>query len=226
MSESTKIVTALKKFDYGSLNKTVYGKAHDTIIGEWVKWWICETAKRGHIHCVVNPAIQASYWGKTYCADLLLAEHIQSKDKSLDEDDGEKREFVRVVGVAEIENDRSEKKIKHRINSLEAYEKSRDRTRRKKFPDLRFGILSTFAYPEEKEEIEFALSYMREKSLNSKMLWILYVLSKKEVDEHKEFFFKVSGCAIDKSRLSFYYCKTFCGTPKWFVFRKGRLMRV
>lgn len=202
-----KVRAAIRKFSYGNLNQYVYGRAHDAIIGEWVRWWISCSNRQGTTHAVINPAIQASFRKKTYCADLLLAEHRVQIDKQVDPDDGEVRDFFRIVGVAEIENDNSIEKLRHRVNSIEAYEKCRDKKYRRKFPDLNFAVLCTY-YPAQdisagSKEIENTINYLKEKSKASKLLWIFYVLKKKEFDEKDEFFFKVNGYARDRSRMSF-----------------------
>jgi len=218
----------IRKFNYRRLNH-IYGKAHDAIIGEWMRWWTTDSlkGKKGIVHSAINPAIQARFWGKRYCADILLGEHHEKTDKGEDID-GKKRDFFRIVGVAEIENDNSWQKLKHRINSLYAYEKSRDRKHRIKFPDLEFGILCTYYsdrdLEEKKHEIRRVRNYMKLKSNDSNMQWVLYMLKKPELDD--DFFFRVSGYAIDKSRESFYYSTSFFGKPTYHIFQKGRQLRI
>lgn len=219
---------AIKKFNYRNLNKHVYGRAHDAIIGEWIKWWIADFSrgKTGIIHSVINSAIKARFRGKAYCADILLAEHSERTDKGKDID-GVEREFFRIVGVAEIENDNSLEKLKHRVNSLYAYEKCRDRKRRTKFPDLEFGILCTYYFSEDfverKREIEKIKQYIKQKSTDSKMQWVLYILKKEEISD--DYFFRVTGYARDSSRKSFYYGESFLGKPIYHIFQGGRQKR-
>lgn len=223
------IKTAIKKFNYKRLNNYIYGGAHDAIIGEWIKWWItdCLKNKKGIVNSVINPAIHARFLGKGYCADILFAEHSQKTDKGKDID-GEEREFFRIIGVAEIENDNCLKKLKHKVNSLYAYEKCKDKRHRTKFPDLEFGVLCTYYFDidlkERKHEIKKIKDYMKQKSKDSIMQWVLYILKKDEIDD--DYFFRVIGYARDPSRKSFYYEETFFGKPIYYIFQRGRQLRI
>ena len=217
----------IEKFAYKRLNH-IYGRAHDAIVGEWIKWWITECLKgrKGTIHSVINPAMRARFWGNTYFADILFAQHSEKIDVGKDID-GEKREFFRVIGVAEIENDNSLEKLEHRVNSLYAYEKCKDKRHRNKFPDLEFGILCTHYsekdFEERETEIKRIKRCIKEKSVNSKMQWVFYILKKTEIDD--DYFFRVTGYARDPARKSFYYGKSFFGKPTYYLFQEGRQLR-
>ena len=219
----------IKKFDYKRLTKCVYGRAHDAIIGEWINWWTnyCPRNKKTIVHSVINPAIRARFRGKGYCADILFGEHSKKTDRGKDID-GVEREFFRIVGVAEIENDNSLKRLKHKVNSLYAYEKCRDKRHRTKFPDLEFGVLCTHYFDrdfeEKRHEIRKVKNYIKQKSDDSEMQWVLYLLRKSEIDD--DYYFKVSGYARDPSRKSFYYDKTFFGKPLYCIFQRGSQLRI
>jgi len=223
------IKTAIKNFDYKRLNKSVYGGAHDAIIGEWINWWVkyCLNDKKGIIHSIINPAMQASFRGKPYFADILFVEHSEKIDIGKDSD-GVTRQFYRVVGVAEIENDNSLEKLKHKVNSLSAYENCRDKKRRIKFPDLEFGILCTYYLDEDLKERRYEIrrikEYMKQKSKFSNMQWVLYILKKQKLDD--DYFFRVTGYARDPSSKSFYYGESFLGKPKYYIFWRGRQLRI
>lgn len=222
------IQTTIKKFNYKRLNSSIYGRAHDAIIGEWIRWWTTDILKKkGNIHSVINPAIHARFRGKRYCADILLGEHSKKTDIEKDIDDVV-REFFRIVGVVEVENDNSLEKLKHRTNSLYAYEKCRDKKRRVKFPDLKFGILCTFFFDEDwkerKYEIKKIKDYMKKKSRDSTMTWVMYILNKDEIEN--DYFFRVTGYAKDPYRESFYYGESFIGKPIYHIFQRGRQLRI
>jgi len=225
-----KIQWAIRRFRYERL-QFVYGGAHDAIIGEWIRWWNEDVLKgsKYFVHSVINPAIQARYRGKRYYADILFAEHVTNQDRGKDIE-GVERDFFRIVGVAEIENNNCLENLKRKVDSIYAYEKCRDRRRRIKFEDLEFGLLCTHYYDqdfkERKDEINKVKEYIREKSENSKLQWVLYLLKKILQDEEEDYFFRVSGYARDETRRSFYYDKAFYGKPEWYIFEDGRRLKL
>lgn len=222
------IQTTIQKFKYEQLNNYIYGGAHEALIGEWIRWWITDSIKgeKGIVHSVINPAMQARFWSKPYYADVLFAEHIEKNDKGKDID-GVERDFFRIVGVAEIENDNRLNTLKHKINSLYAYEKCKDKKHRLKFPDLKFDLLCTYYFEEDdtkKDEIKKIKDYIKQKSKNSKIKWVYYILKKAEIDD--DYFFKVTGYARDPSRKSFYYSGSFLGKPIYYIFQRGKQLRI
>ena len=218
-----KLQSYISKFKYGRLNKYIYGGAHDAIIGEWIRWWITDTikGKKGIIHSIINPAMEAKYRGQKYHADVLFAEHVEKKDKGPDVN-GIKRDFFRIVGVAEIENNNRIETLKRKVNSLYAYEKCRDKNRRIKFPDLDFTILCTYYLEDsnKQHEVSVIINYIKTISKKSKLKWVFYVLNKAHIDE--DYFFRVTGYAVDSMRKSFYYGRSFFGKTRYYIIYRGK----
>ncbi len=102
-----KITKMIKDFDlnYNRVTKCYYGKCHEALIGEWINWWL-ENSEKSHKRRIINPAMQASYYGKYY-GDLLFCER-DNRSKS-----------YKCVGVAEIEN--TMKHYLSKLKSLNAY---------------------------------------------------------------------------------------------------------
>ncbi|MCZ7403644.1 MAG: hypothetical protein O8C67_01750, partial [Candidatus Methanoperedens sp.] len=78
------------EFDYKKVTKCFYGKCHEALIGEWINWWL-ENTKGNRKRRIINPAMQANYYGN-FSADLLFCER-DNRSKS-----------YKAIGVAEVEN--------------------------------------------------------------------------------------------------------------------------
>lgn len=228
MSEINNLFYRLRRFNQSRLLR-LYGKSHDALIGEWIHWWNNDVLKGSKriVHSTINPAMRASFRGKRYFADILFAEHIENQDVTIDRE-GTEREFYRIMGVAEVENTNSTEKLNHRINSLFAYEKCRDKRRNIKFEDLTFAVLCTFfdEYDfENKQKILDLIDCVKNKSADSNLYWVLCVLQKGVLTEDDDYFFRVAGYAKDRLRKTFYYQHSFVGSPQWHFFHKGRKLR-
>jgi hypothetical protein len=207
----------ISRFDWRNIERSIYGRAHDVIIGEWAHWWLKYSRRDKHKRRIINPAIKATYRKKNYIADILFCE----KDN--------RGTFYKVLGVAEIENNR--KKYLYKVDALRAYEKGKGRKEDIKFPHLRFAILCTrFILKSDdyrKEDLKLINKIenkMQRYSKNSKMTWIFYNLYLKKFGDDKpddDFY-------IDylEGYRRFWYTYSFKGKPDCVIFKNGHLRRL
>jgi len=124
------------------------GKAHEGIIGEWIRWWLDFSPQ----NYVSNPAPYLN----TKSADILFL--------SLNQD------MIHVpIGVAEIENNAN--KWYEKAETLNQYISSTQ------YPDLKFALLCVTVNPRsktKKEMFQRLLKYIKNTSMKTKHItWIL-----------------------------------------------------
>lgn len=136
---------------------------HHSIIGQWERWWNEDTniynANRG----VFDESITCD--GRR--ADMMFLEESSNS--------------FEIKGVAEIENSNNIIDILEKLDTLEKYDNSP-----KKFPDLEFVILCN-AITVEDNKYNYLLNLLKEarnKSKNSDLFWIIYILKIFNNPEH------------------------------------------
>jgi len=196
MLSDEKIANLIGDFDWEPLRR-VHNAAHDAVIGAWVYWWLNGNPKDG---LVWNPGVQARFHGKRRTADILFI-----KDH-------------RIVGAAEIEN--SPKNLIKKIKSLSLYERCKTLN-----SFLRFAVLSTFVFLDEKGQpeqrskanrhrlrcVQNAIGVAKENSKQSNLLWAVYVL--KWLRDPEEKLHGIRG--YDYS----------CGAAGYCMFKRGRVVK-
>ncbi len=209
------IKKAIDKFDYNNVTKSYYGKCHEALIGEWVNWWLRKTKKSSERR-IINPAIQASYYGN-YTADILFCER-DNRSKS-----------YKALGVAEVENEPN--KYLYKLKSLNAYIFSKGKKREQKFPDLEFVLLSTRQKIDKEGNItnfHFNLyEAIKEQIINysekSDVYWIYYQMKlKSHPYESPDETFDIDYL---RDAEKFWYAYSFEDKPDYLIVRKGKLIK-
>jgi len=139
----------IKHFDVIRLSM-IRGKAHEGIIGEWIRWWLDYDPEN---HLVFNPAPYA----QNNSADILFLKK-----------EAEYEVFM-PFGVAEIEN--NQKNWSAKLESLETYERE--------LPDLKFTLLSVKTGPKSDDAFKRLIEEVKKASSKSSICWILYRLKAK-----------------------------------------------
>lgn len=148
MSE-VKLKELIRHFDVARLSM-VRGKAHEGIIGEWIRWWLDHDPEN---HLVFNP----SPYAQNKTADILFLKR-----------EAESGVFV-PFGVAEIENNQKEWSAK--LDSLATYEGE--------LPDLKFALLCVRTGPRGQDVFKRLIEKVKDLSSKSPIYWILYRLKAK-----------------------------------------------
>lgn len=210
------ITKYIEKFDYNRVTHCYYHtKCHDALIGEWIHWWLVKT-KKAHKRRIINPAIQASYYGN-YTADILFCER-DDRSKS-----------YKALGVAEIEN--NPHKYLTKLKSLKAYISAKGKNHERKFPDLKFVLLSTRQTADKEgytTDSHFKLyKQIKEKvirySQESDVYWIYYQLkTQRNPDESPDETFNIDYV---KDAEKFWYNYSFKGKPDYLIARRGNLIK-
>jgi len=206
------IIKMVKKFNIKRICETVYGyKPHSAIIGEWIRWWLKDSwLDKERMRRIINPAIGVTYRKKRVFADLMFAEQARRNSK-----------FFKILGVAEVENNRS--KFPEKLRSLSFYEQIHKETEDRKFPDLKFGILCCrIKEREDSTETDLIKNLVKEcrmYSRNSEVYWVLYLLKygKAEAD----YSFRVRNYV--KGYPRFWYGSSFFGSTLY-IHRGGNLI--
>ena len=144
-----KLKEMIQLFDVTKLSM-VRGKAHEGIIGEWIRWWLDYDLEN---HLVFNPAPYA----RNRSADILF---LKKEEDS---------HVFMPVGVAEIEN--NQKKWYPKLKSLATYEKE--------LPDLKFAVLCVKTGPRGEDRFKDLIEKVKSVSSKSSTYWILYRLKAK-----------------------------------------------
>ena len=203
------ITKMIDEFDYEKVTNCYYGKCHDALIGEWINWWLVNT-KKSNERRIINPAIRASYYGN-YFADVLFFER-NNESKS-----------YKAIGVAEIENNLS--KYLSKLKSLNAYIFAKEINSNKKFPDLKFVLLSTILKTDEEgnatdlhydayEELKHKIKHYSKKSKD--IYWIYYQMKLKKYADPDEKF------DVDDR---FWYSHSFADKPDYFIAKNGKTIK-
>lgn len=205
------ITKAIEKFDYNKVTNCYYGKCHEALNGEWINWWLGKT-KKSHKRRIINPAIQASYYGN-YTADILFCER-DNRSKSF-----------KALGVAEVENNPN--KYLYKLKSLNAYIFAKGKNFEEKFPDLEFVLLSTRQQTDKEGYItdshfklyEAIKEKIIEYSEKSDVYWIYYQMKlKSHPDESPDETFDIDYV---KDVEKFWYKYSFEEKPDYLIVRKG-----
>ncbi len=201
------------KFNYNKVCNCYYGKCHDALIGEWINWWLVRT-KKSNYRRIINPAIKAS----NYTADILFFER-DNRSKS-----------YKALGVAEVENNAKEylNKLKH----LNAYIFAKGKNYEKKFPDLKFVLLSTRQQTDKEgyitplhdtlyENIKEKIIKYSEKSPD--VYWIYYQMKfKSHPDSSPDETFDIDYV---KDVEKFWYTYSFDDQPDYLIVRNGEKIK-
>ncbi len=209
MQDITKMI---ERFNYKKLDHCFYGKAHNSLIGEWVNWWLIDSrlgdkSKRS----IIDPAFATSNSEKKF-ADLMFAE--------FDEDN----QYFKILGIAEVEN--NPKKYIEKIDSLSAYESVKSSDGALRFPDLEFAILATrwelIGRLRDKDRAlwDSIENRILELSKKSNLIWIFYML--KLVKTKSDYLFNVPKY---EGFPKFNYYFPFVGTPNYVIIKKGEVTK-
>jgi len=150
MSEDRFVVKAHEML---SLLSRTRGRAHDVLVGEWVRCWI----ELDRYHLVFNPAPAAG----SHTADIMFLEPQYDEVKDYEPS------IWKPVGVAEIENNKN--KWFEKLESLSEYTKEYQ---------LRFVLLCVRVYQNSRDDMK-SFDQLKEKIISfsrntPNIKWILY----------------------------------------------------
>jgi len=212
------ITGMIENFKIERLCDTILGyNPHDTIIGEWIRWWLIDSAiEERKKRRIINPAICAESGKRRAFADILFVEELEAGS-----------DYFEIIGVAEVEN--SESKFLEKLDNLSFYEQNEKKKHERKFPDLLFAILCIKVDADYQEgnvvlkNVELINSLkrkMQKHSMKSRMCWVLYLLRymKHEDEYHLSVKNYVPGF------LGFRYNYAFRGN-EFFIYHKAKQIK-
>lgn len=201
------MIKDFKKLPYKRL-PYMWGRCHEALIGFWIDWWFSLNGKK----LINNPGRKIQDHNSRWrTADIFFCKHKLN-------------EIYNVVGIAEVENNRS--KWLEKLETLKAYIDTKVE-KNKKFPSLDFVLLSVI-YDEKPKKIT-AKSYDAvinkakdiSKKVNQKIVVARFFRSNIALKRNEGYaLFDMAGIG-GKDNKYFLIYKPFTGEIEIIVFHKG-----